>query len=105
MPGLSEGRIFLNMDAIHIVAATQDGKKLQFWAVAAEPQRALVEVLQRVPSGWMVTLTGENLNPQEAAALGVRPFEVRKLGTSMAKHPRADKSGSGFLRGGPVGRS
>jgi hypothetical protein len=28
----------------------------------------------------MVTLTGETLNPKEAAVLDVRPFEVRKLG-------------------------
>jgi hypothetical protein len=70
------------MDAIYVVAATSVGhKKREYWAVAAEPRTALVEVLKRVPPGWMVTLTGETLNAREAAALDVRPFEVRKLGS------------------------
>jgi hypothetical protein len=71
----------MDNNAIQVVAASPDGKKIEHWAVAAGPQRALVEVLRRVPKGWMVTLTGESLNPQEAAALDVRPFEVRKLGS------------------------
>jgi hypothetical protein len=81
LASVAERRIFATMNAIQIVAATPDGKnKLEYWAVTAPPQTALVEVLQRVPAGWMVTLTGETLNPQEAAALDLRPFEVRKLG-------------------------
>lgn len=69
------------MDAIQIVAASPDGKnKMEYWAVTAPPQAALVEVLRRVPAGWMVTLAGETLNPREAAVLDLRPFEVRKLG-------------------------
>lgn len=69
------------MDAIQIVAASPDGKnKMEYWAVTAPPQAALVEVLLRVPAGWMVTLAGETLNPREAAVLDLRPFEVRKLG-------------------------
>ena len=38
--------------------------------------------LQRLPSGWTVTLTGKTLNTVEAELLEFRPNEVRKLGGS-----------------------
>lgn len=82
LPAPGEERILANMNnASQVVAASPDGKKIEYWAVAAGPQSTLVEVLRRVPKGWMVTLAGESLNPKEAAVLDdVRPFEVRKLG-------------------------
>lgn len=73
-----EGR-FASMYGIHVVAATGEDRT-EFWAVAATPTKALVEVLQRLPAGWMVTLTGESLTLQEGAELHFRPNEVRKLG-------------------------
>jgi len=70
----------VSSDEIKIVAASSpDGKKIEYWAVAAEPQIALIEILQRLPSGWMVGLTGENLTLQEAAVLDMYPSGVRKL--------------------------
>jgi len=67
------------MDAIHILAATKDGKNTELWAVAGTPQRALWQLRERLPSGWMVTLTGNSLTPKQATILDVRQDEPRKL--------------------------
>jgi hypothetical protein len=63
---------------IYIVAATGDGKT-QLWAAAGTPGRALADVRKYLPSGWIITLTGECLTSREAEILGIGPDDVRKI--------------------------
>ena len=58
------------MDAIQIIAAKGNGNT-ELWAVAGTPERALSDVLRCLPSGWIVTLTGESLTFEEAAAFDI----------------------------------
>ena len=66
------------MDAIQIIAAKGDGNT-ELWAVAGTPERALTDVLRCLPSGWIVTLTGESLTFEEAAAFDIHSTEPQKL--------------------------
>ena len=66
------------MDAIQIIAAKGNGNT-ELWAVAGPPQRALTDVLRCLPLGWIVTLTGESLTFEEAAALDIHSIEPQKL--------------------------
>jgi hypothetical protein len=66
------------MENIQIIAAKGDGST-QLWAVAGTPDGALREILRCLPSGWIVTLTGESLTPEEAVALDIHSTEPRKL--------------------------
>jgi hypothetical protein len=53
LPAPAEERILANMnDAIQVVAASLDCKKIEYWTVAAGPQSHLVEVLHRAPKEW-----------------------------------------------------
>jgi hypothetical protein len=67
-----------SMDAIQIIAAKGDGNT-ELWAVAGTPERALTDVLRCLPSGWIVTLTGESLTPEEAVELDIHSTEPQKL--------------------------
>ena len=67
-----------SMDAIQIVAAKGNGIT-ELWAVAGTPERALTDLLRRLPSGWIVTLTGESLTPDEAAVFDISFSEPQKL--------------------------
>jgi len=67
------------MAEIQVIAATQDGTNKEYWAVIGTPTMALAEIRQYLPPGWMVTLTGTSLTPQEAAALDIGADKVRKL--------------------------
>jgi len=99
------GGIIASMDAIHILAATKDGKNTELWAVAGTPQRALWQLRERLPSGWMVTLTGNSLTPKQATILDVRQDEPRKLrdGLVWPCHPKAVAFTTAF--GCPLERS
>jgi len=66
------------MGAVHIIAAKGDGNT-ELWAVAGRPETALTDVLRSLPPGWIVTLTGESLTPEEAATLDLHATEPRKL--------------------------
>jgi len=66
------------VDAIQIIAAKGNGNT-ELWAVAGTPQKALTDVLRCLPSGWIVTLTGESLTFEEAAALDIHSIEPQKL--------------------------
>lgn len=63
---------------IYLVSATR-GRERQLWVVADTADRALAEVLRRLPGDWMITLTGETLSNEEAQVLNIQPNEVRKL--------------------------
>jgi hypothetical protein len=67
------------MDEIQIIIASPDGKRKELWVATGTPEAALVQVRQYLPAGWMVTLTGSSLTPQQAAVLDLHPNEVRKL--------------------------
>jgi hypothetical protein len=70
------------MGQIHIIAAKGDGN-IEFWAVAGTPETALTEVLRSLPPGWIVTLTGESITPEEAATLDVHSAEPQKLWAAL----------------------
>ena len=70
------------MDAVYLVIASKDGQA-ELWAASGTPGKALAEVRGYLPSGWMFTLTGETLSPEEAATLDIRPGNVRWLGGSL----------------------
>jgi hypothetical protein len=65
-------------DEIYVVVARGNGES-EFWAVATPRERALAEVRQHLPLGWIIAFTEHCLTPHEAAALGLRPNGVRKL--------------------------
>lgn len=69
------------MDAVYLVIASKDGQA-ELWAASGTPGKALAEVRGYLPSGWMFTLTGETLSPEEAAMLDIRPGNVRWIGGS-----------------------
>jgi hypothetical protein len=71
--------MFSNIQRFYVVAANGDDKT-EFWVAAGTtPTKALAEVVQHLPSGWMATLTGESLTLGEGTELDFRPNEVRKL--------------------------
>jgi hypothetical protein len=70
------------MGAIHIIVA-KGGGNTELWAVAGTPETALTDVLRSLPPGWIVTLTGESLTPEEASALDIRSAEPRKLRAAL----------------------
>ena len=80
---LADRSIFASMDdmlehEIYVLIASGNGKS-EFWAAATTRERALAEVRQHLPLGWMVALTEHYLTPHEATSLGIRPNGVRKL--------------------------
>ena len=67
-----------SVDEIRIIAAKGDGNT-ELWAVTGTPERALTDLLHCLPSGWIVTLTGESLTPEDAAAFDIHSTEPQKL--------------------------
>jgi hypothetical protein len=66
------------MSAVYLVIASRDGQA-ELWAAVGTPGGALAEVRSYLPSGWMLTLTGETLSAEDAATLDIRPGSVRWL--------------------------
>jgi hypothetical protein len=66
------------MDAVYLVFASKDGQG-QLWAARGAPGKALAEVRGHLPSGSLLTLTGQTLLPERAAILNIRPGEICKL--------------------------
>ncbi len=66
------------MDAVYLVLASNNGLT-ELWAATGSPGKALAEVRDRLPSGWMLTLTGGCLIPEAAASLGILRGEVQCL--------------------------
>ncbi len=66
------------MDAVYLVLASNSGRT-ELWAATGGPGRALAQVRDHLPSGWMVTLSGECLLSEAAASLGIIPGEVQYL--------------------------
>jgi hypothetical protein len=66
------------MDAVYVVLASKVGQT-ELWAITGTPGKALAAVRDYLPSGWLLTLTGECLPPEQAAPLGIVPGEPRCL--------------------------
>jgi hypothetical protein len=66
------------MDAVYLVLASNSGRT-ELWAATGSPGKALAEVRNHLPSGWMLTLSGECLLPEAASSLGIIPGEVQNL--------------------------
>jgi hypothetical protein len=70
------------MDAVYLVFASKDGQG-QLWAARGAPGKALAEVRDHLPSGSLLTLTGQSLLPEHATALNIRPGEICKLADEL----------------------
>jgi hypothetical protein len=66
------------MDAVYVVVASKDGLT-EHWAALGTAGGVLADVRRYLPSGWLLTLSGEKLSPEEADGLGIRPGDVRRL--------------------------
>jgi hypothetical protein len=75
------------MDAAYLVVASRDGQT-ELWAAAGTPGKALAEVRGYLPSGWMLTLTGETLSSEDAATLDIRPGDVRWLRGGLSNNDK-----------------
>jgi hypothetical protein len=69
---------------IQLVEVTTDSfvrgrPKKQLWVAAAAREDAVTLVLSAVPEGWMASLSGIRLKPEEVALLKMKPGEVREL--------------------------
>lgn len=72
-----------------VVLASKDDRA-ELWAATGTPAKALREVRDHLPSGWLLTLTGQKLSVAEAAALDIPPGGVRWLSeASYDKTPQA----------------
>jgi len=80
------------MYVAYVVLASKDDRA-KFWAATGTPAKALGEVRDHLPSGWLLTLTGEKLSAAKAAALDIAPGGVRWLSdVSHDKTPKAPES-------------
>jgi len=66
------------MDAVYVVVASKD-ELTEHWAALGTAGQVLAQVRRYLPSGWLLSLTGEKLSPEEADALGIRPGNVCRL--------------------------
>lgn len=66
------------MDAVYVVLASKVGQT-ELWATRGTPGKALATIRDHLPSGWLLTLTGQCLPPEEMAPLDIVPGEVRCL--------------------------
>lgn len=66
------------MYVAYVVLAFKDDRA-ELWAGPGTPAKALAEVRDYLPSGWLLTLTGEKLSAEQAAALDIPPGSVHRL--------------------------
>jgi hypothetical protein len=71
------------MYVAYVVLASKDDRN-ELWAATGTPAKALGEVRDYLPSGWLLTLTGKKLSVEEAVALDVRPGGVRWLSDAVS---------------------
>jgi hypothetical protein len=64
---------------IHLVQVTTDDRAHQLWVAATPREEAVNSVLDAIPDGWTAALLTNQLTPQEADALHLRPGEVRNI--------------------------
>ena len=83
--GPANSRILTTMDAVYLVLASNSGRT-ELWAATGSAGKALAQVRDHLPSGWMLTLSGECLLPEAAASLGIVPGEVQYLSGDLL-HP------------------
>jgi len=85
------------MYVAYVVLASKDDRA-ELWAGTGTAAKALGNVRDYLPSGWLLTLTGERLSTAEAAALDIPPGGVRWL--SDASHSKARQAAVGLQPGG-----
>jgi hypothetical protein len=85
------------MYVAYVVLASKDDRA-ELWAGTGTPAKALGDVRHYLPSGWLLTLTGEMLSTAEAAALEIPPGGVRWL--SEASQNKARQEAAGLQPGG-----
>ena len=63
----------------HLVRVRTDDNCFRIWVAFTSPEEALSKVLDSIPEGWSVVLTGARLNAREIEMLAIKPGEVREL--------------------------
>jgi hypothetical protein len=76
------------MVAAYVVFASKDGES-ELWAASGTPGEALAAVRSYLPSGWLLTLTGESLSTEMATSLGVSSGDVRQLSGTHFDHAQS----------------
>src|SRR5437868_4578289 len=65
--------------AVHLVRVITDDLEYQIWLAATSRDEAASRLLDCVPEGWSASLLEQSLDPDKAAALKLRPGDVRLL--------------------------
>lgn len=86
-------RILANMYVAYVVLASKEDRA-ELWAATGTPAKALGEVRDHLPSGWLLTLTGEKFSAAKAAALDIPSGGVRRL--SDVSHDRTPHATEGL---------
>jgi hypothetical protein len=63
---------------VEVVTDSSVSPERHLWVAAAKPDQAVTLVLCAVPLGWIATIAGERLTPEQEAALNLKPGEVRE---------------------------
>jgi hypothetical protein len=66
------------MRRVHLVRVTTENGEPPIWLAATPREEAVNRVLDAIPEGWTASLIERQLIGKEAAALDMRPGEVRQ---------------------------
>jgi hypothetical protein len=66
------------MQKVHLVRVMTDSGQRQLWLAATERDKAVDHVLDAIPEGWTASLVERELGADDAAALNMKPGEVRQ---------------------------
>jgi len=66
------------MQRVHLVRVMTDAGERQIWLAATGRDKAVDRVLDAVPLGWSASLIQRELDAESAAALNLKPGEVRQ---------------------------
>lgn len=74
--------------AVHLVRVRTDDNTFRIWVCATSPEEAVLRVLNSIPEGWTVVLTGARLRKREVEVLAIQAGEVRELFKDGAEAPQ-----------------
>ena len=66
------------MQKVSLVRVTTDSGAVQIWLAATRRDEAVGYVLNAIPEGWTASLVRRELGAADAAALSMKPGEVRQ---------------------------
>lgn len=66
------------MQQVHVVRVRTDSGEPQIWLAATNRDDAVDRVLDAIPEGWTASLIQRALGDDHAAALNMKPGEIRQ---------------------------